>query len=60
LSRKPSLKRGSTPIGRRERAKQDKREQILTAARELFTRHGVSGVTTQQIADRADVAIGTL
>jgi AcrR family transcriptional regulator len=27
---------------------------------EPFTRHGVSGITTQQIADRADVAIGTL
>lgn len=48
------------PIGRRERAKQDKRERILAAARELLAQHGVSGVTTQQIADRADVAIGTL
>ena len=52
--------RGRMPIGRRERAKQDKRERIMTAARELFVEHGVSGVTTQQIADRADVAIGTL
>jgi AcrR family transcriptional regulator len=48
------------PIGRRERAKQDKRERIMAAARELLAQHGVSGVTTQQIADRADVAIGTL
>lgn len=48
------------PIGRRERAKQEKRERILSAARELFAEHGVGGVTTQQIADRADVAIGTL
>lgn len=32
----------------------------MTAARELFAEHGVSGVTTQQIASRADVAIGTL
>jgi AcrR family transcriptional regulator len=52
--------RGRIPIGRRERAKQDKRERIMTAARELFAEHGVSGVTTQQIAGRADVAIGTL
>ena len=52
--------RGHMPIGRRERAKQDKRERIMTAARELFAEHGVSGVTTQQIADLADVAIGTL
>jgi len=47
-------------IGRRERAKRDKRERISGAASELFTRHGVSGVTTQQIADRADAAIGKL
>ncbi|NEB04211.1 TetR/AcrR family transcriptional regulator [Streptomyces sp. SID13726] len=52
--------RGRIPIGRRERAKEDKRERIMTAAREQFAEHGVSGVTTQQIADRADVAIGTL
>lgn len=48
------------PIGRRERSKQDKRERIRDAARELFALHGVGGVTTQQIADHADVAIGTL
>ncbi|MCX4706725.1 TetR/AcrR family transcriptional regulator [Streptomyces sp. NBC_01352] len=52
--------RGHMPIGRRERAKKDKRERIMTAARELFAEHGVSRVTTQQIAERADVAIGTL
>lgn len=52
--------RGYLPIGRREQAKQAKRERIMTAAGELFAEHGVSGVTTQQIADRADVAIGTL
>lgn len=50
----------SAPPGRRERAKQDKQRRILSAARELFAEHGVSGVTTQQIADRADVAAGTL
>jgi len=48
------------PIGRRERSKQDKRERIRAAARELFAVHRVGGVTTQQIADRADIAIGTL
>lgn len=46
--------------GRRERAKEDKRRRIADAARELFAERGVGGVTTQQIADRADVAIGTL
>ncbi|WP_328752884.1 TetR/AcrR family transcriptional regulator [Streptomyces sp. NBC_00285] len=52
--------RGRMPTGRREQAKQAKRERIMTAARELFAEHGVGGVTTQQIAARADVAIGTL
>ncbi|PRI10464.1 TetR/AcrR family transcriptional regulator [Leucobacter massiliensis] len=46
--------------GRRERAKEDKRRRIMDAARTLFAEHGVGGVTTQRIADRADVAIGTL
>lgn len=48
------------PLGRRERAKQDKRRRIMDAGRALFAERGVGGVTTQQIADRADVAIGTL
>ena len=48
------------PPGRRERAKQDKRDRIMIAAREMLAVHGVHGVTTQQIADKADVAIGTL
>lgn len=47
-------------FGRRERAKQDKHERIMAAATELFAARGIGGVTTQQIADRADVAIGTL
>lgn len=51
---------GQVPVGRRERSKRDKRERIMCAARELFAIHGAGGVTTQQIADRADVAIGTL
>lgn len=50
----------NVPIGRRERAKQDKRERIMAAAQELFATQGVCNVTTQEIADRADVAIGTL
>lgn len=50
----------SGPPGRRERAREDKRRRIMDAARALFAEHGVGGVTTQQIADRADVAIGTL
>ncbi|WP_448058930.1 TetR/AcrR family transcriptional regulator [Cellulomonas hominis] len=46
--------------GRRERAKQDKRARIFSAASALFTEHGFERVTTQQIADRADIGTGTL
>jgi AcrR family transcriptional regulator len=48
------------PVGRRERNKQAKLERIMTAASELFAAHGVDEVTTQQIADRADIGTGTL
>jgi TetR/AcrR family transcriptional regulator len=48
------------PTGRRERNKQQKLERITAAARELFSEHGVDEVTTQQIADKADVGAGTL
>ena len=48
------------PIGRRERNKRDKLERIIAAARELFDANGVDAVTTQQIADKADIGTGTL
>jgi AcrR family transcriptional regulator len=50
----------SQPIGRRERNKQQKLERIVAAASELFAVHGVEEVTTQQIADKADIGTGTL
>ena len=50
----------SQPVGRRERNKQDKLERITAAAGELFAVHGVDEVTTQQIADKADIGAGTL
>lgn len=51
---------GPQPIGRRERNKQDKLDRITAAASELFAVHGVDEVTTQQIADKADIGTGTL
>ncbi|MDQ0632739.1 TetR/AcrR family transcriptional regulator [Arthrobacter pascens] len=47
-------------VGRRERNKQNKLDRITAAARELFSEHGVDDVTTQQIADKADIGTGTL
>ena len=50
----------SPPLGRRERNKQAKLDRIVAAAGELFSEHGVDDVTTQQIADKADIGAGTL
>ncbi|WP_419703588.1 TetR/AcrR family transcriptional regulator [Promicromonospora sp. NFX87] len=50
----------SKPVGRRERNKQLKLERIMAAATELFAERGVDDVTTQEIADKADIGAGTL
>ncbi len=50
----------SQPLSRRERNKQEKLDRIISAASELFAEHGVEDVTTQQIADQADIGTGTL
>jgi TetR/AcrR family transcriptional regulator, cholesterol catabolism regulator len=48
------------PLPRRERERQAKRRRIARAAAELFHAHGFDATTTEQIAERADVAKGTL
>mgnify|MGYP003437074337 CR=1 FL=1 len=50
----------SSPTGRRERNKQVKLERIIAAAGALFAERGVDDVTTQEIADAADIGTGTL
>ncbi|MBX3506066.1 MAG: TetR/AcrR family transcriptional regulator [Parvibaculum sp.] len=50
----------ASPVGRRERNKQEKLDRILAAARELFAAKGFSDTTTQEIAERADIGTGTL
>jgi AcrR family transcriptional regulator len=55
-----TLSLASQPVGRRERNKQQKLERIMAAASELFADRGVDEVTTQEIADKADIGAGTL
>lgn len=47
-------------LGRREQNKLDKRERIRRAGWELFTTVGYDETTTREVAERADVAVGTL
>jgi TetR/AcrR family transcriptional regulator, cholesterol catabolism regulator len=46
--------------GRRERAKREKRERIVARAAELFTKRGYDHVSTQELAEAADIGTGTL
>jgi TetR/AcrR family transcriptional regulator, cholesterol catabolism regulator len=45
---------------RRQRARRDKQQRIVQAAAELFRAQGFDATTTDQIAERADVAKGTI
>lgn len=46
--------------GRRERNKQEKLDRIIAAAGRLFADRGVDDVTTQEVAEAADIGAGTL
>lgn len=46
--------------GRRERNKQEKLDRIIAAAGALFAERGVDDVTTQEVAEAADIGAGTL
>ncbi len=47
-------------LSRRERTRLQHREEILSAATELFARHGYDGTSMQMIADRAEISVGKL
>lgn len=51
---------GGKPLGLRERHKFDKRERISNAAITLFAQNGYEATTLRDIANSADVALGTL
>lgn len=48
------------PKGLRERGKQKRREAIKAAARDVFVARGYDDATTREIAERAEVSLGTL
>jgi AcrR family transcriptional regulator len=50
----------SNSPSRRERGKVEKRRRILDAGTKLFSKNGYEQTTVQQIADEADIAVGTL
>lgn len=50
----------ASAVSRRERHKQDKQQRIVQAASDLFAEHGYAAVTTEAIAEAADVGTGTL
>jgi AcrR family transcriptional regulator len=47
-------------LGRREQNKLEKRARIIAAARALFTHKGFEATTSQEIAEAAQVAAGTV
>ena len=56
----PSPSDETALLGLRERNRLEKRRRIRQAVRELFSTHGFEATTLRQIADRAQVGLGTL
>lgn len=54
------IKPETSPLSRRERLKREREERILTAAAAVFAQKGFHQATIREIADRADVADGTI
>lgn len=54
------MSNGTMKLGRRARKTQATRSRIFAAARGLFGYQGFDAVTVQAIAERADLAVGTL
>src|SRR5690606_20301196 len=50
----------ASELGLRERGKLDKLRRIKQAARDVFLEKGYEAATTREIAQRAEVAIGTI
>jgi len=46
--------------GLREKKKKEAKEKILSAGRNLFLKNGFEGTTTDQIAETAEVSVGTI
>ncbi len=47
-------------LSRRERTRQQHRDEIISAATDLFARHGYDGTSMQMIADQAELSVGKL
>jgi AcrR family transcriptional regulator len=47
-------------MGLREKRKQNTRKSIVSSARQLFVTTGYKAVSMEKVAERADVAVGTL
>ena len=45
---------------RRQREKEQRREQIVDAARAILLKHGLAAVTMNKIARAAELSVGTL